>query len=128
MKKIIGIILIFLIINPMISIIVTSKQDPDLEIQINGGFGITTIITNNGINDIENLYWNFSVKGGIINGLNYSFDGNNFIRSGDSFDIIDRVRGLGEILISVTVKVDNDFEIVQHKNAFLILFFVIIRE
>ena len=84
-KKIIGVITCIIIILPCVSINAVGNPGPDLSIEIYGGnymfiivglMGLDIVggvIVNNGDSTAKNVSYNFTITGGFLNNIDYSY-------------------------------------------------------
>jgi hypothetical protein len=93
----------------------------NLSVEITGGIGITTTITNDGTADAYNISWFIQVKGGLLGRINATITGTGDISAGESVTL-EKVMVFGLGPISVTVQYDDKETTVR---GFLLLFLVI---
>lgn len=94
---------------------------PLLDIEIVGGLGVTTTITNNGAGDALNVPWEITITGGFLGLINKTFSGTTDIISGASETLKSGLFfGFGPIQITVTVGPKE-----ATKEGFHLLFFTL---
>jgi len=98
------------------------SSEVDLDIKINGGMGVNTVITNNGIEDIEDLNMELHVEGGILGLIDKTINDTVDIPAGESKTLsTGLLLGFGGIDIMIT----SDIKEETAKGTQLIFFTII---
>jgi len=103
---------------------------PELEIEITGGFGAHVVIRNVGDYDAIDVEWSVNITGGILGRIDHHFGGTiGILPAGNetTIEISSLIVGLGPIEIAVTADASNAEPVIETKNGFIFLFFVILR-
>ncbi len=99
------------------------SSEVELDIEFNGGMGVSTVITNNGIEDIEDLDVELHVEGGILGLIDKTINGTVDIPAGESKTLsTGPLLGFGGIDIMIT----SDIKEETAKGTQLIFFTIII--
>ena len=104
--------------------------DTTLEIEITGGFGAHVVIRNVGDYDAIDVEWSVNITGGILGRIDHHFGGTiGILPAGNetTIEISSLIVGLGPIEIAVTADASNAEPVIETKNGFIFLFFVILR-
>jgi hypothetical protein len=108
----------------------TRGKEKFLEVtSIKGGFGLSMVITNTGIDDIDGVQWNISIRSvGLFNRPNVSDEEYvEMVPSGENFAISLRFFGFGRVNITLLIKVGNDHILTKIYNGFVIGPFLILQ-
>ena len=102
------------------------NDQPELEIEIIKGLGVTIIISNVGEVDAYNVISDVNITGGILNRINTQLEStDDILAAGEEVILSSSLIGLGPINIDVKVSADDFEEITENTDGFIILFYVI---
>jgi hypothetical protein len=133
-KKIVGILICMLISVLFLSVSVGADPGPDLEININGGWGTNLAINNVGDEDAIDVEITVFIEGGIFGLVDISLEHYRLgdIKVGDGFTLrLDRsyggwVSGFGPIELNVTAGASNAEQVTNTVNGFMLFVLIII--
>ncbi len=106
-----------------VSFILAESGDPELEIEINGGLGVTVMVTNIGNDTLTNIPIDIMVYGGIFGKINKQVRETINHDPGDTVSVGSGLfLGLGKIIIGIFAD-----DVVEYKSGFQLVIFTLVK-
>jgi len=129
-KKLIGIMAILLLFFPITTSVIGANSERGLNIlpgKINGGFIVKATLDNSGDENITDINWSITIKGGLLNRVNFTTRGTIELLEAQASALLFTkgiIVGFGKVTITVSATASGVEEVSETIQGFLFLIYI----